>query len=186
VDWAAASSKIAFTSGGAIWLIDANGHGLRRLAFGQDEPSLSPDGTRVAFTIDNEVHTSNADGSGLAFLVGGSSPSWSPDGSRIAVVQDPIRRHLPKGFHGDPYQLEVVLVSVERKTHTIAFIQPGCCIGGRVEGPTWSPDGSKLAVVFPRGHSISSMRLIVFGADGRGVRVLTPASPIRPAWRPVP
>lgn len=92
-------------SGGDIYLINADGTGLRRLTHGLD-PQLSPDGARVAFTRwepEYELFTINTDGSGETAWASGwrqmKSPTWSADGSRLVVsyqsggrLEDEIRR----------------------------------------------------------------------------------------------
>jgi TolB protein len=55
-------------------------------------PAWSPDGTRIAFTVDTgtdfEIWVMNADGKGKRFLTGEVSgyPAWSPDGTRITFA----------------------------------------------------------------------------------------------------
>ena len=78
-------------SGGDIYLINANGTGLRRLTHGLD-PQLSPDGTKVAFTRWEpryELFTINTDGSGETSWASGwrqmKSPTWSADSSLLVV-----------------------------------------------------------------------------------------------------
>jgi len=53
------------------------------------QPSVSPDGKRVAFVIDQHVAVMNLDGSAFHMLTTGdgqeSWPVWSPDGSKIGA-----------------------------------------------------------------------------------------------------
>ncbi len=102
-----------FVSGIDVWVVNADGSGIRRLT-NLDRPPLSgyniapawsPDGTRIAFlsgsrTSDNEdgyLYVMQGDGTGLRELAPASfdytrkswcesdrSPVWSPDGKRIA------------------------------------------------------------------------------------------------------
>lgn len=87
---AALAGKLVFQdrSGGDIYVMSADGRGLRRLTNGF-EPALSPDGRRVAFTRWDEprgLWVIDVDGSDEQFLSGANrarSPTWSPDGSAI-------------------------------------------------------------------------------------------------------
>jgi Tol biopolymer transport system component len=74
--------------------MNSDGSGQTRLTDNpahDSAPSLSPDGTRIAFTSqrdgDPDIYTMNADGSDQKKLTskpGNYSPSWSPDGQKIA------------------------------------------------------------------------------------------------------
>lgn len=76
-------------SGGDIYLIQADGSGLRRLTHGLD-PQLSPDGSQIAFTrwepryelftLNLQDGTETARASGYRQM---KSPAWSADGSRL-------------------------------------------------------------------------------------------------------
>jgi Tol biopolymer transport system component len=76
-------------NGGDIYIINADGTGLRRVTHGID-PQLSPDGTKIAFTRCEpryELFTINVDGSNEQAWTHGwremKSPTWSADGSKI-------------------------------------------------------------------------------------------------------
>ena len=84
-------SKIIYSTGAYIYLINANGTGQTRLALGF-EPALSPDGSTIAFVKgvrsgEEEIWLMNADGSNqrpLFVNVNGRAvayPVFSPDGS---------------------------------------------------------------------------------------------------------
>ncbi len=81
------------SNGGGIYLMKADGSGLRRLAQGF-EPALSPDGNQVAFTRWDEprgLWVINVDGSGERLLSGANrarSPTWTPDGRAIVFERD--------------------------------------------------------------------------------------------------
>jgi dipeptidyl aminopeptidase/acylaminoacyl peptidase len=75
-------------NGGNIYIMQANGTGLRQLASGF-EPALSPDGSQVAFTRWDDpqgVYVIGVDGRNERRLAGANrprSPTWAPDGQSI-------------------------------------------------------------------------------------------------------
>lgn len=101
------AGKLVFQdrSGGSIYVMNADGSGLRRLTSGF-EPALSPDGRRVAFTRWDEprgLWVIDIDGSGEQFLSGANrarSPTWSPDGGTIVferMNKSRVCRNTPFG-----------------------------------------------------------------------------------------
>lgn len=85
------SGKLVFQtkSGGDIYIINADGTGLRRVTHGID-PQLSPDGTQIAFTRWDPfytLYTINVDGANETAWMGNKakmkSATWSADGTRI-------------------------------------------------------------------------------------------------------
>jgi len=88
--------KLVFqtSSGGDIYIINADGTGLRKLTTGLD-PAISPDGTMVAFArwegIPRGLFVINTDGTNERLVYGWDraglkSPTWSPDGKRLAFT----------------------------------------------------------------------------------------------------
>lgn len=81
------------SNGGNIYLMKADGSGLRRLTYGF-EPALSPDGSQVAFTRWDEprgLWVINVDGSGERLVSGANrarSPTWTPDGRALVFERD--------------------------------------------------------------------------------------------------
>lgn len=79
------------SSGGDLYVINADGSGLRRLTDGLD-PAWSPDGSTIAFTRWRNpwgAYLINPDGSGERRLVDGvrlKELAWSPDGSQVAFT----------------------------------------------------------------------------------------------------
>jgi Tol biopolymer transport system component len=106
--WSPDGRRLAFSSSATtpnnaeIYIVNADGSGLRRLTYTQGDvdtlgddswPAWSPDGRRIVFssnrTGEGELWIMNADGSGQTRLAGlphrdDWAPAWSPDGTRIA------------------------------------------------------------------------------------------------------
>ncbi len=104
--------KIAFqdSPGGNIYIINADGTGLKRIASGFD-PAFSPDGKQIAFARwggdGDTVRVIHVDGSGERVVIGDNkprSPTWSPDGRYLVyeqVVEDKYCRDTPLGCATD-------------------------------------------------------------------------------------
>lgn len=107
---------------------------------GNFEPSVSPDGTQVAFassrTGDPEIYVMKADGTDVRRLTSfhkeDMAPKWSPDGKWISFISD--REGRVRVFVVKPDGTELRAVS-------------GSQVTGEEREPAWSPDGKKLAFV---------------------------------------
>ena len=144
------------------------------------EPTLSPDGSAVAFTWDGEdrdnpdIYVKSIGADQPLRLTSDrardGSPAWSPDGTRIAFLRD-----KPGG--GAEVRLLAPTGGPER---TIGEVQ-----GQAHEGLSWSPDGRSLAIV---DRSSPDDRVGIFVLDiATGVkRRLTPAlhAAIQPTFSP--
>jgi Tol biopolymer transport system component len=110
----AVNGKIAFSSDADgdfdIYTMNPDGTGLVNLTnamagVGQDDPSWSPDGTKIAFTnvtlsewgeVFRHIWVMNADGNNASQITQGGAndfalnkqPDWSPDGTKIAYTSE--------------------------------------------------------------------------------------------------
>jgi len=157
-----------FSPSGDVAVMSSDGSGRRPLTGGDRgfEPALSPDGRRIAFSRVTDfgvsaIYVMNVDGTdptpivqGLVFNPG---PAWSPDGCQIAF------RSQREGSTGPTGRISIIYadgtglrqVSPEPGPNDFAFD----------EGPTWSPDGTRLA--FTR-----NAVLHVINVDGTGMTPL--------------
>ena len=170
--WSPDGSVIVFGFNGGVYTIRPDGTGLRLLAGGATgvddidifdratSPSVSPDGTRIAYAafrhngwlpwdtdiwgIDYrwDIVTSSIDGSDRRRLTRGEhegvtyfSPVWSPDGTRIAFQSDQGEPGTWLGI----YTMAADGSDVRRVAHSVE------AVGGMPPSPpVWSPDGRSL------------------------------------------
>ena len=188
-DWSLDGQKIAFTSRNAqgtphIAVMDADGHNAFKLTEG-DEPSWSPDGTKVAFEfIDEDKHPGhlqiyviNVNGLGLERVTRDSTikkePAWSPNGRKIVYCS----------LDEDGFQIYVVDANSKnrkRLTH-----------GPRNKRqPTWSPDGRTIAYVIYERIDVGRVKptIHLMTADGQHLDQLSDGhngSDLHPDFGPV-
>jgi Tol biopolymer transport system component len=154
------------------------------------EPAWSPDGTRIAFSV-QEIHVMNADGSGAVQLFefdedpcsieagvctffGAQNPTWSPDGTRIAyeVEQTNCGGHDCFSFSDGIWIVDVATGDTQQ-------------IATNGRNPSWSPDGTKIA--FDNGTMFSRGDIFLMNADGSQQVNLTNTSDLdegEAAWSP--
>ena len=194
--WTADGASIVFRTNRAdpsqnvadIWIMNADGSDERPLLVqpgDQRYPSMSPDGTRLAYTSQNEhgnadLWVANADGSGAHFVYDSgqadSSPVWSPDGSKLA-----FETHGPVGgVDGDIFVLDLVTGAATQLTAD----PPTAPVHD--EGPSWSPDGTMIAFTSERADANGDIWIV--RSDGSAPQQLTRSSILdeSPDWQPIP
>lgn len=179
--WSPDGSRIAFHRHDAedsrsIYLMDADGSNIVRLARDFHSPSWSSDGHRLAVAKGDCVYTCSifllsADDSSVAPIgIAGmaASPAWSPDGSRIAFVS----------LSGDDGHSELRVMRADGAQVTVLSPRDAAHIGR----PSWSPDGTRVAFAKCLGGRCD---VHVAFADGTGVTPLTSVGNASdPAWSP--
>jgi TolB protein len=154
--WSPDGRRIAFSkwegpSGNrGIFVMDADGEGLRQLSHGSDfGAAWSPDGRLIAFSRGGGIWVMDAGGGDERELTkspgGDRDPTWSPDGERLAFSRA-MRAIFIVGSDG---------TALHQLTD-----------GGSDVQPAWSPGGS--LIVFQRHDALFVMR-----PDGTGIRQLT-------------
>jgi dipeptidyl aminopeptidase/acylaminoacyl peptidase len=131
------NGRIAYAYGdgytASIWTANSDGSAPVKLTSGTDDydPSYSANGSRIAFDRENGIYVMNADGSGLTQLAGGSNSNSSQTEWQ------------------ENYQ-------VPHSAKTIPFVRIQTFTSTRhgFSGPSFSPDGSQLAVAEGNGKSV--------------------------------
>jgi TolB protein len=173
---AESSGLIAFARANGIYVMRADGSGVRALRRGGAASggvaglAWSPDGSRLAFVTGahgNLLWVMDADGSNLARLVlragNAESPTWSPDGRKIAFTAY---------RHG-----RAVWVMNADGTDQRPLALPGRC----AIDVDWSPAGERIAF-----DECQGLDVYVTRPDGGGARNLTPGrfQAFGPHWAP--
>src|SRR6478735_1304667 len=142
-----------------LWTVPAAGGTPRRLTTGHADtsPVWSPDGSRLAFLRDGQVHVLAADGGEPERVTdlprGAGAPVWSPDGARIAFSAsvDPTDGSGPLVAQRLDYQADGAgMFGSARSQLQVLDLGTGDCRqvtdGGEHAGqPAWSPDGRTVA-----------------------------------------
>lgn len=163
-----------------IYLMSADGSNIRRIVehpADDGEPSLSPDGTRVAFKTnrdgDYEIYVANVSGSGLTRLTTNpwtdNNPRWSPDGTKIVFQR----------FLNTNGRLWIMNADGSGQV-AVSPLAPT----GRDSKPSWSPDGRRIAFATERYGGGSSIAVV--NVDGTGLTRLTErvGDDSEPTWSP--
>ena len=137
----------------------------------EQSPAWSPDGRRIAYSVNGEIFVANADGAGAVNLTRHNaidvSPTWSPDGRQIAFVSD--RTGSPQIY---------IMSSNGGNIRKISS-------GGYNTDPSWSPNMSVNRISFVRVEG-SEANIFTVNPDGSDSQKLTSGSRRNenPAWSP--
>jgi TolB protein len=188
-----------------LLLVNPNGKGLHQLTrdctgtcLGDDEPSWSPDGRRIAFdrafigpdgNVVAGLFVTDIDGNHVRQLTQTQLPtttedhlpSWSPDGKRIVFMR------MTTDFESTIYTIKADGTDL-RLVIRLPLDRPG---GGESR---WSPDGSRILFsdycVFgggcPASTPASGANLFTIRPNGTGLRKLTDgnSNSYNPGWSP--
>jgi len=152
------------------------------------DPVWSPDGSKIAFTVEAEsgsrvglpvIWVMNADGSNQTQLTDSTAdrePAWSPDGTRIAFSN--------WRWSARNHNLWVMNPDGSNQTRLTSN-------AGDEHNPAWSPDGTKIAFYSVPNDSLGcssgdNWEIYVMNADGSNQTNLTnnAARDFSPAWSP--
>ncbi|OGG50601.1 MAG: hypothetical protein A3F84_02475 [Candidatus Handelsmanbacteria bacterium RIFCSPLOWO2_12_FULL_64_10] len=179
--WSPDGSRIAYTEGNSLNVMNEDGTGSQRLYPSSGPVILSfkwaPDGSRIAFRVgppSGTVYTIRPDGTGLTTVEAPWVPTsadfnnpgevaWSPDGRALAY----------EARYGGDTVPQVYLIGADgtgrrRLTGT----------AGAARNPSWSPDGRRIAFD-------ADTRPYTISADGTDLRQLATAFAIAPVWSPM-
>ena len=172
--WSPDGTRIAFSRGYRIHVMDSDGRNLIELTRGR-APAWSPDGAKIAFTrskAKDQVWVMDANGGNEAQLTQwgeNDNPAWSPDGVRIAFVS--AKRH------GGPeiYVMDSDGGNQVRITHDLRL----------KDNPSWSPDGQWIAYDESLAGWLSQIYVVEADGEGRTKRLTdNPITKWEPAWSP--
>ena len=184
----AAPGKIVFqeSNGGSIYLVNADGSGLRRLTDGFD-PALAPDGQRVAFTRWNEprgvwIYDLRTNEEYLVVHANGArAPTWSPDSGELAFSwwrkTIPGRQVCIGGFCFDIPPEDYNGLAVVRVDEKVLRDLPA---SQTVQSPAWEPSGQRIVYRGKQGLKSTAPG----SADAREDVLTTSAFQESPAWSP--
>jgi Ca2+-binding RTX toxin-like protein len=191
--WSPDGSQLVFTRGTSLYLVRADGRGLRLLFSGSDAQSF-PDGSRIAFQLHDEgsggggsIYVSALDGSQRLRLAAGvahdcghlpgyihrQDPAWTPHGSRIAYAT-----WVTCGTNA--YGSIDALSPDGSQRWTL--VEPESYPGGPF-APVWPPDGRVLAYFEWYDDTGASGGLKVLPLGGKARRIDRTSVPFD--WRPV-
>jgi TolB protein len=173
------NGKIAFEMSGDIYSINPDGTGVKNLTetkeMSESDPAWSPDGRRIAFIACRECTTSDvfvmdAHGNRVRRITTDApldgKPAWSPDGTKIAFHSDASGYWSEEDGGYVPGNEDIWMVDAQGTNRLPITNSPD-----RELGPSWSPNGTRIAFTSIRGTDRSSIHVI--NVDGSSRTQLT-------------
>lgn len=172
------------TETNGVFIYDLKHHASTALlanVAGAEAPSLSPDGSKIAFEVyqegrkSSQIYTAKADGSEVKQLTEGPyynwTPRWSPDGKQLVFEttrNDNPDNHVQNGGHRDIYLMDG---DGQNQTNLTS--------NAYGHHPAWSPDGKFIAYMAHGG-------VWVMKADGSAKQNISHGKTrdSEPAWSP--
>ena len=200
VSWSPDDRQIAFSGGGGLSLVNADGSGLHPIGDGdhaRSDPVWSPDGSLIAYTgqpfgdrdfrtsiwvitPDGVTDTSVIEPEGKDEIGTNDNPSWSPDSRALLVHSGGATGSL-----GDPIPTSI---SIARRDDAGKWTTSQLISGSAWNYlPSWSTDGTRFT--FLRGvEGTTDGEYVVMIADADGLNIHQPSvlhvALATPCWTP--
>lgn len=153
-----------------VWVMNADGSGLKQLLTRASSPAFSPDGSLIAYYHWNDgIYIANADGTHPRKILGESNAkylAWSHDGKWIAFSSQPSLQE------NSPVNIDAIRVDGSGRRIIV--------VGGMQ--PSWSPDDKQIVFATCRGPDCGIYKASSAGGDA-GAKVIIDLGS-NPAWSP--